>query len=69
LHWCLGIASREDASRVRDRQAANNLAVLRHIAVNLLKKDTTIKGGIKAKRLVAGWNEDGLANLLFQQSA
>jgi predicted transposase YbfD/YdcC len=58
LHWCLDIAFREDESRVRDRQAANNLAVLRHIAVNLLKKDTTIKGGLKTKRLVAGWNED-----------
>jgi predicted transposase YbfD/YdcC len=69
LHWCLDIAFREDESRVRDRQAANNLAVLRHIAVNLLKKDTTIKGGLKTKRLVAGWNEDYLANLLFQRGA
>jgi predicted transposase YbfD/YdcC len=69
LHWCLDIAFREDESRVRDRQAANNLAVLRHIAVNLLKKDTTIKGGLKTKRLVAGWNEDYIANLLFQRGA
>ena len=69
LHWCLDIAFREDESRVRDRQAANNLAVMRHIALNLLKKDTTIKGGIKTKRLVAGWNEDYLANLLFQEGA
>ena len=71
LHWCLDIAFREDADLpgVRDRQAANNLAVLRHIAVNLLKKDATIKGGIKTKRLVAGWNENYLANLLFQQGA
>ena len=69
LHWCLDIAFREDESRVRDRQAANNLGVLRHIALNLLKKDTTIKGGIKTKRLVAGWNEDYLANLLFHEGA
>jgi hypothetical protein len=32
-------------------------------------KDTTIKGGLQTKRLVAGWNEDYLANLLFQQDA
>ena len=69
LHWCLDIAFREDESRIRDRQAANNFAVLRHIALNLLKKDTTIKGGIKTKRLVAGWSEDYLANLLFQEGA
>jgi hypothetical protein len=35
----------------------------------LLKKDTTIKGGLKTKRLVAGWNEDYIANLLFQRGA
>jgi predicted transposase YbfD/YdcC len=69
LHWCLDIAFREDESRIRDRQAANNFAVLRHIAMNVLKKDKTIKGGIQTKRLVAGWNEDYLANLLFQQDA
>ena len=69
LHWCLDIAFREDESRVRDRQAANNLAVLRHIALGLLKKDTTIKRGIKTKRLVAGWDEDYLAKLLFEQGA
>jgi hypothetical protein len=34
-----------------------------------LKKDKTIKGGIQTKRLVAGWNEDYLANLLFQPAA
>jgi predicted transposase YbfD/YdcC len=69
LHWCLDIAFREDESRVRDRQAANNLAVMRHIAMGLLKKDTTIKRGIKTKRLVAGWDEDYLAKLLFERSA
>jgi predicted transposase YbfD/YdcC len=69
LHWCLDIAFREDESRVRDRQAANNLAVMRHIALGLLKKDKTIKRGIKTKRLVAGWDEDYLAKLLFEQAA
>ena len=68
LHWCLDIAFREDESRVRDRQAANNLAVMRHIALGLLRKDKTVKGGIKTKRLVAGWDEDYLASLLFEQS-
>ncbi len=44
---------------------ANNLAVLRHIGLGLLKKDTSSKRGIETKRLGAGWNEDYLAKLLF----
>ena len=42
---------------------------MRHIALGLLKKDTTIKRGIKTKRLVAGWDEDYLAKLLFEKVA
>jgi predicted transposase YbfD/YdcC len=67
LHWCLDIAFREDESRIRNRQAASNLAVMRHITLGLLKKDKTIKRGIKTKRLVAGWDEGYLAKLLFEQ--
>ena len=67
LHWCLDIAFREDESRVRDRQAATHLAVMRPITLGLLKKDKTIKRGIKTKRLVAGWDEEYLAKLLFEQ--
>jgi len=40
---------------------------MRHITLGLLKKDKTIKGGIKTKRLVAAWDEDYLAKLLFEQ--
>lgn len=69
LHWCLDIAFREDESRIHDRQAANNLAVMHHIALGLLKKEATIKRGIKTRRLVAGWDEDYLAKLLFEQGA
>jgi len=61
------IGFREDESRLRNRQAATNLAVMRHITLGLLKKDKTIKGGIKTKRLVAAWDEDYLAKLLFEQ--
>lgn len=64
LHWVLDVAFNEDRSRVRKDHAPANLAVLRHMAVNLLKKDTTAKGGIKAKRLQAGWNEDYLIKVL-----
>ncbi len=63
LHWVLDIAFREDASRVRKDHAPENLAILRHIALNLLKQDTTLKLGIKNKRLVAAWNNDYLIHL------
>ena len=64
LHWVLAIAFREDESRVRQDNAAENLAVLRHMALNLLKNEKTAKGGIRAKRLQAGWNNDYLLTIL-----
>ncbi|HLO17469.1 MAG TPA: ISAs1 family transposase [Anaerolineales bacterium] len=64
LHWVLDIAFREDESRVRKDHAAENLAVLRHMALNLLKNEKTAKGGIHAKRLQAGWNNDYLLTIL-----
>jgi predicted transposase YbfD/YdcC len=64
LHWVLDIAFREDDSRVRVGHAAENFAVLRHIALNLLRQDRSLKVGIKAKRLKAGWDEAYLLHLL-----
>jgi predicted transposase YbfD/YdcC len=64
LHWVLDIAFREDDNRVRKDHAPQNLAVLRHIALNLLKQDTSLKVGIKAKRLRAGWDQAYLLQVL-----
>jgi hypothetical protein len=64
LHWSLDVAMREDDCRVRETQARENLAVLRHIAMSRLKNDSTTLG-IKNKRLKAGWDEQYLAKLLF----
>lgn len=64
LHWTLDIAFAEDQSRVRKDHAPENLAVIRHMALNLLKQETTAKGGIKAKRLQCAWSEDYLLKVL-----
>lgn len=64
LHWVLDIAFREDESRLRKDNGAQNFAVLRHIAFNLLKQDDSLKVGIKNKRLRAGWDHDYLLAVL-----
>jgi len=64
LHWRLDIAFREDESRIRKGNGAENLAILRHIALNLLEKEETAKVGIKNKRLMAGWDDSYLEKVL-----
>jgi predicted transposase YbfD/YdcC len=64
LHWVLDVAFREDDSRVRKGNGARNLALFRHMAVNLLKNEKTAKGGIHNKRMQAAWNEQYLVKVL-----
>lgn len=64
VHWILDIAFREDESRMRKDHSPENFTVLRHIALNLLKKEKTCKRSIKGKRLNAGWNETYLLRVL-----
>jgi predicted transposase YbfD/YdcC len=56
LHWVLDVAFREDESRLRKGHGAQNFAMLRHLAVNLLNQDTETRAGTATKRLKAGWN-------------
>lgn len=64
MHWVLDMAFREDECRVRKGYGSENLARLRHIALNLLNQDKTSKMGIKNKRLRAGWDQQYLLQLL-----
>ena len=64
LHWVLDIAFREDESRVRLGHADENLAVLRHSSLNLLRQEHSSRVGIHAKRLKAGWDNQYLLRVL-----
>jgi len=64
LHWVLDVAFREDGCRTRTGNAPENLATLRHIAVNLLKQERGCKLGVKSKRLKAGWDESYMLKVL-----
>ena len=68
LHWVLDIAFREDESRVRKGNAPENLAVLRHIGLNLLRQEKSVKIGVKNKRLRAGWDENYMVKVLLGNS-
>lgn len=64
LHWTLDVAFREDDCRVRAENAAENFAVVRHAALNLLRNVKGSKVGIKNRRLEAGWSEKFLMQVL-----
>jgi len=65
LHWVLDQAFDEDAHRARVGNSAANMAIVRHIALNLIKNEKTSKVGVKTKRLKAGWDEDYLLKILL----
>ncbi len=65
LHWQLDMSFREDESRMRKDHSAENFAVMRYVALNLLKNDKSVKLGVKNKRSRAGWDKKYLAKLLM----
>jgi predicted transposase YbfD/YdcC len=64
LHWCLDIAFREDHCRARKDHGPENLVILRHLATNMLKRETSLKGGMQTKRLKDAWDHGYLLKVL-----
>ena len=65
VHWVLDMVFREDESRMRKGNSPENFAILRRIALNLVKWDASSKYSLKARRKAAGWNDSYLEKLLF----
>ena len=65
LHWVLDVQFNEDDSRIRKDNAPENLAIIRQIALNLLRQEKTAKNGVKNKRKRAGWDNDYLLKVLL----
>lgn len=63
LHWVLDVTFNEDQSRIRSKNAAKNMACMRHTCINLIKQDPE-KGSIRKKRKKAGWTNDYMEYLL-----
>ncbi len=64
LHWILDVQLREDECPIRHEQGAANFGLLRRIAIMLLKRNTTIKRGVKGKQKAAGWDHNFLLRTL-----
>jgi len=67
LHWCLDVVFKEDYSTKQAGNAAENFSLITKIALNLLKNENSKKRSLKNKRLLCGWDETFLANLLLKQ--
>lgn len=63
-HWVLDVAFDEDACRIRKNNGSENFAILRRIALNLLKGEKSAKLGVANKRLKAAWDTDYLNTVL-----
>lgn len=66
LHWTLDMTFREDESRIRTEAAPENFAIMRHIALNLIKNDSSRKASVKRKRFMAALEDDFRETIIRQ---
>lgn len=67
LPWCLDVNFDEDRCRIRKDNSGENLAVIRHIALNLYKSFTKVKLSMKAKRFRCSFDDNFLYNVIFNK--
>ena len=65
LHWVLDMSFREDECRIREANSARCFAILRKIALNLIRQDSSSRNSIRAKRKKAGWSNNYMDSILF----
>ena len=72
LHWVLDVTFREDVreddSRVRDRTAARNFALLRKMALNLVAQDHRTRNSLRARRKKAAWDDSYMLQIITRQA-
>ena len=69
LHWILDVIFREDYSRLRTGNGAENMNIIRKIALNKMKSDKSDNDSIKGKRKKCGWDDNYAAKILWQMMA
>jgi predicted transposase YbfD/YdcC len=66
LHWVLDVNFKEDSCRIRTDNAPENFAIIKHMAVNLIRKENSKKRSINTKRRLAGWDNEYLSKVITQ---
>ena len=69
LHWVLDVTFHDDLSRARAAAQAENLAVLRHFALNLIKLEKSVKDSVRGKRQRASWSDDYVLQIMASSAA
>jgi hypothetical protein len=64
LHWVLDVTFREDQCRIRDRVAAQNIALPRKIAINLVRRHQGSKASLRGRRKMAAWNNHYMEQII-----
>ena len=68
-HWVLDMTFKEDDCRIRCGDGAHNFAILRRIALNLIKREQSDKSSVRLKRLKAGWSIDYLQKRTYSRGS